>query len=81
MTDTATLKSIVLQPGIQLSLNEKGQVINVESMTTTADAILDQLHLLHLNVKTAIVLTVQQRQRLGYTFGGRESVISYDPFF
>jgi len=69
MTYIAIPSSFVLQPGIQLSVNERGQVIQVEPLNTVAREVLSDLHLLHLSVNTAVVLTVQHLQRLGYTYG------------
>lgn len=68
-TYIAIPSSFILQPGIELSVNEKGQVIHVEPLNVVATEILNDLHLLHLSAKTAVVLTVQRMQRLGYSFG------------
>lgn len=68
-TYIAIPSSFVLQPGIELSVNEKGQVIHVEPLNVAASEILGDLQLLHLSAKTAVVLTVQRMQRLGHSFG------------
>jgi len=66
---TTTPTSYVLQPGIELIVNEQGIVTDVETLNTTAETVLGDLDLLDLTVEAAIVKVVQHMQTLGYTYG------------
>jgi len=65
---TTTPTSYVLQPGIELIVNEQGIVTDVETLNTTAESVLGDLDLLNLTVEAAILKAVQHMQILGYTY-------------
>ena len=64
-----TSVSYVMQPGIYLEINQEGNVSRVETQNTDAEMVLGDLQLLNLSIESAIALTHQQIEQLGFHYG------------
>ena len=64
-----TPTSYVMQPGIQLTVDQSRIVTKVETLNTVATTVLGDLDLIDLTIEEAVALTVQRMHELGYTYG------------
>jgi len=64
-----TPTSYVMQPGIQLTVDQSGIVTKVETLNTVATTVLGNLDLIDFTIEEAVALTVQHMHELGYTYG------------
>lgn len=71
--------SYVMQPGIQLTVDQSGIVTRVETLNTVATAVLGDLDLLQLTIEEAIAITVQHMEELGYTYGVDDILVTDNP--
>ena len=71
--------SYVMQPGIQLTVDQSGIVTKVETLNTVATAVLGDLDLLQMTIEEAIAITVQHMEELGYTYGVDDILVTDNP--
>lgn len=64
-----TSVSYVMQPGIYLEINQEGNVSRVETQNPDAEMVLGELQLLNLSIESAIALTNQHIDQLGFHHG------------
>ena len=69
VANTKTAISYVMQPGIYLEINQEGNISRVETQNPDAKIMLGDLQLLNLSIESAIALTNQHIQELGYNYG------------